>query len=89
MDYAWYDFVGNIGVVLILATYLALQLGRMDAKQLSYSLLNGLGAVLILISLCFTFNLSSFVIEIAWIVISLIGIVNNLRARKAVAKTAA
>lgn len=89
MDYAWYDFVGNIGVVLILATYLALQLGKMDAKQLSYSLLNGLGAVLILISLCFTFNLSSFVIEIAWIVISLIGIVNNLRARKAVIKPAA
>ena len=79
MDYQWHDFVGNIGVVLVLGTYLLLQLGRMDPRTLGYSALNGLGAVLILVSLLVDFNLSSFVIEIAWLVISIIGVCMHFR----------
>jgi hypothetical protein len=74
MNYHWYDFVGNVGVVLILATYLLLQLGKIDPKNLSYSILNGLGALGILISLLYAFNLSAVIIEAAWLIISLIGI---------------
>jgi len=30
MSYQWYDLVGNIGVFLILITYLLLQLNKID-----------------------------------------------------------
>ena len=82
MTYEWHDLIGNIGVVLILATYLLLQVGRMPSTSLWYSLLNGLGAALILVSLTQDFNLSSFIIEICWLVISGIGIIGALRARQ-------
>ena len=72
--YSWPDFVGNIGVALIVLAYLGLQLGRVDGRALSYSLANAIGAVLILVSLWFNFNLSSFIIEIFWLAISLVGI---------------
>jgi len=82
MTYHWYDFVGNIGIVFILASYLLLQLERLSASDWRYSAANGLGAVLILFSLYFAFNLSAFIIEIAWLVISLFGLLKALRARK-------
>ena len=81
MTYEWHDLVGNLGVALIIGTYLLLQLERMRSTALSYSLLNGAGAVLILISLTQAFNLSSFIIEICWLVISGIGIAGSLRRR--------
>ena len=34
MDYQLHDFVGNVGVVLILGSYLAVQLRRLDATGL-------------------------------------------------------
>ena len=45
-----------------------------DPKGLSYNLLNLVGAVLLFISLCFNFNLASFVIELFWIGASIIGL---------------
>ena len=81
MSYAWHDFVGNIGVALILIAYLFLTLEKLDPKSVLYSVLNGLGALLILVSLYFAFNLSSFIIEIAWLLISLIGLIQAIRYR--------
>ena len=81
MGYEWHDFIGNIGVVFVLGTYLMLQLGRMNAQTLAYSLLNGLGAILILVSLLVDFNMSSFIIEIAWLLISVMGLFMHRRAR--------
>lgn len=74
MTYEWHDFVGNLGVLCILGTYLALQLGRMQSTGYRYSAINGLGAVLIMVSLSYDFNLSSFIIEIFWLLISVVGI---------------
>ncbi len=74
MNYFWYDFLGIVGVAMIIGSYLFLQLDRLKSSSLSYSLLNGLGALFILISLLFKFNLSAFVIEIFWILISAIGV---------------
>jgi len=68
------DVIGLIGVVLILVTYAALTLEKMDPKGVLYSVGNGLGAGLILISLIYSFNLASFIIEIAWLIISLFGL---------------
>jgi hypothetical protein len=81
MDYDLFDLIGNVGVAIIVLCYLALQLERMRSTDLSYSLLNAVGAMLILISLTERFNLSAVIIEIFWIAISVIGIAKALRAR--------
>ncbi len=81
--YGWPDFVGNVGVALIILAYLALQLGKLDGRSLAYSAMNAVGAALVLVSLWFDFNLSAFIIEAFWVAISLIGIVRSLRARRA------
>jgi len=82
MDYALHNVVGNIGVVLIVGSYLMVQLGRMSAVQLPYISLNGLGALLILYSLWFDFNLSAFLIEVIWLLISLLGMARILLQRR-------
>jgi len=82
MGYTWYDFVGNVGVFLLLAAYLLLQLNKLSSNQISYSVLNGLGAILIIVSLVYEFNLSAFAIEFFWLLISLVGVVNYYRSKK-------
>lgn len=74
MQYAWYDLLGSIGVALIILTYIALQLEKIRSEQLIYSLLNAIGAGLIVFSLLFSFNFSAFVVEFFWVLISLYGI---------------
>ncbi|HEX6831895.1 MAG TPA: hypothetical protein VF132_00060 [Rudaea sp.] len=83
MSYAWYDLLGNIGVAMMLVAFFLLQAQRMGAQDLSYLLLNGVGALLVLVSLWFAFNLSAFVIETAWVAISAYGLVRVLRRRRA------
>ena len=68
------DAIGMFGTLLVVVAYYLLQLERTNPKGLSYNVLNLCGAVLLLISLCFNFNLASFVIEIFWIGASLIGL---------------
>ena len=75
--YEWHDLVGNAGVICILGAYLFLQLERLAADSLTYLIANGLGAALILVSLAFDFNLSAFLIESAWLLISLFGLVRR------------
>ena len=82
MGYEFHDFVGNLGVVLILATYLGVQLRRLEATGLAYVLANGLGAVCILYSLLFDFNLSAVIIEVAWLAISLVGLLRIFLERQ-------
>jgi hypothetical protein len=74
MNYAWYDFVGSIGVGIIILTYIALQLEKIRSETLLYSVLNALGASLILVSLFYNFNFSAFIVEFFWLLISLFGI---------------
>ena len=75
MEVAWYDIVGFLGVLLVLAAYLLLQLERLGADTLEYSLMNGFGAGFILVSLAKDFNFSAFAIESAWLAISIWGVV--------------
>lgn len=82
MSYGVHDLVGNAGVGLILVTYLLLQTGRLDARGLSYSLANALGAGLVVVSLVVDFNLSAFIVEAFWVLISLYGIARALRERR-------
>ncbi|HEX3282811.1 MAG TPA: hypothetical protein VHR36_16360 [Pyrinomonadaceae bacterium] len=79
MKYSFTDFLGNVGVLLITIDYLLLQLDRIGSNSLTYSLLNAVGASLIIISLAFNFNLSAFIMEAIWVVISLFGLYRYFR----------
>ncbi len=79
----WSDLVGIAGVVLVLLAYLLLQTGKLPSTTASYSLLNLLGSLAILVSLAYAFNLSSLVIQVAWIAISIYGLRRAWRARNA------
>lgn len=83
MTLAWYDFLGTLGVLLIVAGYFLIQVGRVRSDNPAYSWLNLIGALMILTSLLFTFNFSSFVIEIFWIAISVIGLIRAYRKKMA------
>ncbi len=78
MKYGWYDLVGNVGVAMMVIAYLLLQLGKLRINDLSYSLANAIGAVLVLFSLWYSFNLSAFLVESFWFLISLYGLLRFL-----------
>ena len=82
MQYAWYDFVGSIGVGIIIFTYILLQFEKIRSEYLAYSLLNALGASLIIVSLIYSFNFSAFIVEFFWLLISLFGIGRYFTIRK-------
>jgi hypothetical protein len=81
MTYAWHDLIGNIGVLLILASYLFLQMQRLSAQGWFYSFANGVGALLVLVSLTQEFNLSAFAMELVWLLISIYGLREWYRRR--------
>jgi hypothetical protein len=66
----FHDFVGFSGAIAILIAYFLLQ----AAESLIYSLLNLIGAILILFSLANAWNLTAVFIEIIWLGISLFGV---------------
>ena len=80
MNYGVLDFVGNLGVLTLVVAYLMLQLNRLP-NGLLYSVLNAVGAGLIVISLLGNFNLSAFIIEVFWVLISFVGIFRHLKTR--------
>lgn len=75
MTYSWHDALGNVGVALVLVLYFLLQSERIRATSPAFSIANAVGALLILVSLSQEFNLSAFVVEAAWFLISLYGFV--------------
>jgi hypothetical protein len=81
MSYGPLDFVGNIGVVVLMITYLMLQLNKLPSDGLAYSALNAVGAGMIVISLINNFNLSAMIIEVFWVLISFIGIYKYFRVK--------
>ncbi len=76
------DIVGLVGVSFVVGTYFLSQIGRMDVSRPLYPALNGLGALFILFSLYHTFNAASFVIEMFWLVISIVGLARALWFRR-------
>lgn len=79
----WYDILGTLGVAIIILTYVLLQIERVRSDQLIYSLLNAVGAALILVSLYFDYNFPSVVVEFFWLLISLFGIGKYFVRRRA------
>jgi hypothetical protein len=76
------DVIGLIGTVLFVGAFAYANWAKALDKLL-FNALNLVGAVLLLISLSVKFNLAAFVLEVAWGLIALIGIVSELRNRSA------
>jgi len=81
MTLAWYDWAGLAGTGMILLGFALLQAGKLSGTGLVYQWLNLFGAAGVLVSLLGTFNLSVFLLESAWMLVSLYGIARSLRAK--------
>lgn len=78
MEFSFYDLIGSIGVLIIIITYILLQTERLRSENLTYSVLNALGAGMIVFSLIYNFNFAAFVVESIWVLVSLYGILKYL-----------
>ena len=76
-----HDILGTIGVGFIIVMYAMLQLGKISAERPAFSAFNALGAVFILVSLTYEFNLSAALMEGVWLVVSLYGLWKALSSR--------
>lgn len=78
------DFISNIigmlGVSMIVSVYFLSQIGRCSTDSWFYLFSNFIGALFIIFPLFFHWNLASFSIEIAWLIITVIGVVRKWRA---------
>ena len=82
MSFAWYDLVGFAGTLMILGAFFLLQAGKMAGDGVAYQLLNLFGAAGVLVTLLGKFNVSVFVLESAWVLVSVYGLVRARRARR-------
>jgi hypothetical protein len=75
MPIALYDLAGLVGAVIIMAAYFANQQRWLPSDDWRFPAANLVGSSLILVSLWFDWNLPSFVIELAWALVSILGVV--------------
>ena len=81
MTYGFLDLVGLVGAAVLMIAYSMLQLNKLNSAGLAYSLLNAIGASLIIVSLLVNFNLSAFIMEVFWVLISFVGIYRYFRMK--------
>lgn len=71
--------LGMMGCGCYVTSYFLVQLEIIDGNDYFYVLMNLLASVLMLLSLTQAFNLGSAVLQIMWIVISVVGILRKLK----------
>ena len=69
------DLGGLIGVLLMLSAYALGQLGRLKIDAAPALLMNLVGTLLVLASLTEKFNLSAVLMEAAWALVALFGLI--------------
>lgn len=74
--------IGLFGTFFISYCFFMNVKGVWKHDDTKYLLVNMIGAILLLISLCIHFNLGSFVIELFWISVSLYGFHKKYKERK-------
>ena len=79
MDLQWYDWIGLVGTLMVLAAYFLLQAGRLHGNGMLYQLLNLFGAIGVLASLYGKFNVSVMLLMTVWIVITVYGLIRTLK----------
>ena len=68
------DLAGLFGVLLILSAYAGAQVRRLDPLKAPALVMNLAGALLILVSLAYDWNLSAGLMEGAWAIVALYGL---------------
>jgi paired small multidrug resistance pump len=79
MTLQWWDWVGLAGTASVLLGFFLLQAGKLHGQRIAFQLLNLFGAIGLLVSLYGKFNVSVFLMEAAWALISAYGIVRGGR----------
>jgi predicted tellurium resistance membrane protein TerC len=83
MSFFWYDWAGYLGVALVLLAFFLLQERKLQGSGLVYQLMNVLGAIGVMLLLAFgSFNLSAFIMQVAWLLIGSYGIVRGIQRRR-------
>ncbi len=82
LDLGWYDWIGLAGTLMVLVAFFLLQAGRLSGNGIVYQLANLLGAAAILVTLVGGFNVSVFLLELTWCLISGYGIVRSFKAAR-------
>jgi hypothetical protein len=76
------DIIGLFGAFFVLIVYTSLSLQKLSSDSFIYSLFNLIGGIMILYSLFYAWNFSAVVIEILWIIISMVGILKWYFSRR-------
>lgn len=80
------DLIGLLGVAILLIAYVLLQIHIWSAKDVIFSFANAAGSAMILYSLYYDWNLSAFLMETIWVVMSVYGMVQAFVARRRLSK---
>lgn len=76
------DIAGLVGVALMLTAYAASALGKIEADRPLALVANLIGALLVIYSLMYQWNISSFVLEAVWACFAAAGLVRYCLQRK-------
>jgi hypothetical protein len=82
----WYDVVGLCGTGSILLGFFLLQAGKLHGQRIIFQAMNLFGALAVLVSLFGKFNVSVFVLESTWLVISGYGIWQSAKRKQRMAE---
>jgi len=76
-----FSTLGWIGAALVLAAYILIQLGKVNANDLAYDLMNLVGGTSIAINLFHTKSYGPMVLNIVWAVVAAVGLVVFVKKR--------
>ena len=79
---SFYDVFGLLGTVTVITAFFLNQQGKLASDDARYGVANLIGAILILISLCASWNLSAVLVELFWAGISAWGLYRSWRAKR-------
>lgn len=72
------QMIGWIGVGIILVAYIGVTFGILDPSDVGYGVLNGCGAIGIIVSSLVKRDFQPVVLNIVWLVVAMIGLGSNL-----------
>jgi hypothetical protein len=78
------SWMGVLGAVLCILAYFLLERGKLSAEGMSYYIMNGAGAFLVLVGAFYSYDsgdLGAIVQEFCWVAISMVGIVKILNKK--------
>ncbi|MBY6068503.1 hypothetical protein KUW17_17285 [Leisingera aquaemixtae] len=80
-EITWFDALGLAGSVIIVAAYYLATRGALPADRIPFNAANIAGGALVMLSLVYRPNLGAIVIEVMFLLIAVLAILRNLRAR--------